>query len=275
MIRIAAWLDGHMADSLRQAQSPSWLLYTTPDLDEFLRVGSTREIEVAVVGVGYHGESLSNVQSEVDRLSTALRSIRHPVVLLSEDSWPPLQVAIGIARRMPATLAVLREGGSIDGIVEAVDQAAAAHLAAKILVRLEDRLPKLRGSSVVLVAERLLFHPEAFDVETAAIGYGPIGSAALKARFRSVGLASPRAVHRAGRLAMAYQLRRAHGLLLKQIVARAGYGSPDSFEREVHRFSGCSPSEFLDRVPEVDLIERLVTECCIAASQGLRGIAAQ
>lgn len=218
-----------------------------------------REQPVAALLVSVHRcrtEQLSSLDTGLKRFPTlpavALVSQRDPaatemllrmgasgvqqvVDVTSPQGWTRLREVVG----KPPTPAVARVQGVV---LEALGDAPPdARLFLEAMLRLAPRTPSVRQLAAALGAS----------------------SGTLLTRFARAGLPSPKNYLAGIRLLFAAELLESPGMSVAEMTVRLDYSSPQSFGRHLRTLLGITPSEFRQRLPFPEALQRFVQQMIV------------
>jgi hypothetical protein len=267
MIRVIALAGPKEAIALERLGLPNASLHVSRRWIEFLEAVSARTPDVALVALRESPTWNAEARREGATFAATLRTLPYPLVVLCDESLVALRLAFSLAPRPSSELAVIRADGSLDGVAEAIQSAAATLAGMRVFARLVSARPMIERSPRRRMIQHVLLHPQHFSDQGLGVRGDHLSTTVANAELRRLSVQSLRVLRRVARATTAVQLARAHGLALKQIAVRVGCGSEDTLQRDIQRVAGASLTSVLAIDDDAEIIERAV-EHCLRGTEG-------
>lgn len=146
MLRMVTCVTNAVWDALTQGKLALGSLARSRSFGELRGMAASDDYDVALVSVP-SGRSGTIAPCGADVCESEFRGLQTlllPIVLLTLDSLPSLRAAFDIARTRQAELAIFRADGTLEGVTEAAERAAATRVGARVLARLHQHFPRLQ-----------------------------------------------------------------------------------------------------------------------------------
>lgn len=257
-MRILARLEPVTAEALSRSLRPGWTLCNAADLRELRLLARTSEFDVAVLDPLDRALHQQNRDSSARNFRFICRDLCLPVVFLTPISLEAVESIVALAYHVRVGVMYRHGNDCVERDLTAIEHAAAARLAVRVLHAIEGAAVAPLSSTIVFTVEHLFHQPSAFLRTGKALASQHISQAIVNRELRRAGLASLHILRRIARVAHAYQLVVEFGMGLKEVVLRVGAGSIDSLGRETKRLTGLAPARLCAQMTAEDLFQAAI-----------------
>jgi hypothetical protein len=262
-MRILSRLEEAAAEALRRSLRPGWTLYNTPDFQALREACGSETFDVAVLDPLDRALADSGRRDRAANVRFVQRELCLPVVFLTPVDLEAFDVVVEMATGLHVGVMYRFGEDRVEKAVTAIEQAASARLAVRVLRELESAARVPLTGMVAFAIEHLFHRPAAFRRAGKALAELGVSRALMNAELRRAGLASFHVLRRIARVAHAYQLIAAFGAGLKEVVRRVGAGSVDSLNREAKLVTTLPPAQMCSRLSAEHIMRLSVDAACL------------
>jgi hypothetical protein len=170
-----------------------------------------------------------------------------------------LSTVIRLARHIPFEVATIWPDGRMEGLREAVRNAAAGRLAMRVVhAALLSRNTGILDPRLVTVMTDLFRRPRSYAMVDHAIALHNLTVTRINGMLSRAGLRSFEYQRRAARASLAYELIGRCGFSVCHAAKRVGCGSVDTLTRDVRKVAQLTPTEFAHGVESAEAAAALL-----------------